>query len=143
MQSAAAASPAPQTPAAQSPAVQSPSTNLPAAQSQLAQLSAEQLDAQQPAVSNPQPSGVIAQSGSKSYGSIPAAQPAANSVPAAQAVTCPVLSFNRTAAGGSRPGAGACGGIFSQCGGSRWKGPTCCTLGLTCKVQNSCYSQCF
>eukprot|EP00928_Gymnodinium_smaydae_P065769 TRINITY_DN48867_c0_g1_i1.p1 TRINITY_DN48867_c0_g1~~TRINITY_DN48867_c0_g1_i1.p1 ORF type:complete len:468 (-),score=45.65 TRINITY_DN48867_c0_g1_i1:128-1531(-) len=35
-----------------------------------------------------------------------------------------------------------CSGVWRQCGGKQWKGPTCCTAGLTCRKQDDYYSQC-
>ncbi|KAK4097596.1 glycoside hydrolase family 6 protein [Parathielavia hyrcaniae] len=35
-----------------------------------------------------------------------------------------------------------CGGVWSQCGGNNWQGPTCCASGSTCVFQNPWYSQC-
>ncbi|TFL00140.1 putative acetylxylan esterase [Pterulicium gracile] len=47
--------------------------------------------------------------------------------------------------GGEGPGpvvvSSRCSGIFGQCGGQGWSGPTCCSAG-TCKVSNQWYSQC-
>jgi poly(3-hydroxybutyrate) depolymerase len=34
-----------------------------------------------------------------------------------------------------------CSGLYGQCGGRDWKGPTCCSQG-SCKVSNEWYSQC-
>ncbi|KAK4247612.1 hypothetical protein C7999DRAFT_41146 [Corynascus novoguineensis] len=38
-------------------------------------------------------------------------------------------------------GGGNCAGLFGQCGGEGWTGPTCCSQG-TCKFSNPWYSQC-
>lgn len=35
-----------------------------------------------------------------------------------------------------------CAARWGQCGGNKFKGPTCCVAGTYCKVQNSLYSQC-
>ncbi|KAK4120941.1 glycoside hydrolase family 6 protein [Parathielavia appendiculata] len=35
-----------------------------------------------------------------------------------------------------------CGGVWSQCGGNGWQGPTCCASGSTCVAQHAWYSQC-
>ncbi|EPS39174.1 hypothetical protein H072_7081 [Dactylellina haptotyla CBS 200.50] len=45
-----------------------------------------------------------------------------------------------TTPGGSGPGPG-CSGMWGQCGGIGWTGPTCCSSG-SCKVSNAYYSQC-
>jgi len=39
-------------------------------------------------------------------------------------------------------GVSTCGGAWKQCGGSDWKGSTCCEVGSTCKFHNKWYSQC-
>merc|ERR1719217_176654 len=36
----------------------------------------------------------------------------------------------------------SCSGVWGQCGGQNWQGPTCCVSGNECKVQNVWYSQC-
>ncbi|KAK4034079.1 hypothetical protein C8A01DRAFT_39454 [Parachaetomium inaequale] len=38
-------------------------------------------------------------------------------------------------------GGGSCSGLWGQCGGQGWAGPTCCSQG-TCKASNQWYSQC-
>lgn len=38
-------------------------------------------------------------------------------------------------------GGGSCSGMWGQCGGSGWTGPTCCSAG-SCKYSNAWYSQC-
>jgi endo-1,4-beta-xylanase len=38
-------------------------------------------------------------------------------------------------------GTGPCSGMWGQCGGIGWNGPTCCSAG-TCKYQHEYYSQC-
>jgi len=35
-----------------------------------------------------------------------------------------------------------CAGVWDQCGGQDWSGPTCCEPGSTCHLQNQWYSQC-
>ncbi|KAL2159027.1 hypothetical protein VTH06DRAFT_2786 [Thermothelomyces fergusii] len=35
-----------------------------------------------------------------------------------------------------------CAGLWGQCGGNGWQGPTCCVAGSTCVAQNEWYSQC-
>ncbi|ROT43015.1 hypothetical protein SODALDRAFT_342219 [Sodiomyces alkalinus F11] len=35
-----------------------------------------------------------------------------------------------------------CSGLWGQCGGENWSGPTCCASGSTCEFQNPWYSQC-
>lgn len=42
----------------------------------------------------------------------------------------------------SPPPRPTCAAKWQQCGGEGFKGPTCCTGGLTCKIQNKWYSQC-
>ncbi|ROT35137.1 hypothetical protein SODALDRAFT_317729 [Sodiomyces alkalinus F11] len=39
------------------------------------------------------------------------------------------------------PPSGSCSGMWGQCGGQGWNGPTCCSQG-TCQQQNPWYSQC-
>ncbi|KAL2758907.1 carbohydrate-binding module family 1 protein [Sodiomyces alcalophilus JCM 7366] len=39
------------------------------------------------------------------------------------------------------PSGGNCSGMWGQCGGQGWNGPTCCSQG-TCQQQNPWYSQC-
>lgn len=36
---------------------------------------------------------------------------------------------------------GVCSGLWGQCGGQGWSGPTCCSEG-TCRASNQWYSQC-
>ena len=36
---------------------------------------------------------------------------------------------------------GNCAGLWGQCGGQGWSGPTCCSQG-TCRASNQWYSQC-
>jgi len=43
--------------------------------------------------------------------------------------------------GGGNGGGGSCAGLYGQCGGQGWNGPTCCSQG-TCKYSNPWYSQC-
>ncbi|KAI8820077.1 glycosyl hydrolase family 61-domain-containing protein [Fimicolochytrium jonesii] len=40
------------------------------------------------------------------------------------------------------PPPGPCAPLYYQCGGTNWKGPTCCQPGSRCKVQNPFYHQC-
>ena len=35
-----------------------------------------------------------------------------------------------------------CSGMFEQCGGNNWTGPTCCESGSECAMENEWYSQC-
>jgi len=36
----------------------------------------------------------------------------------------------------------SCAGVWDQCGGQDWTGPTCCETGHTCHFENPWYSQC-
>jgi hypothetical protein len=46
-----------------------------------------------------------------------------------------------TGGNGGGNGGGSCSGLWGQCGGQGWAGPTCCSQG-TCKASNQWYSQC-
>merc|ERR1711971_134410 len=48
----------------------------------------------------------------------------------------------RIACGIIQEEANSCQGIFDQCGGMGWLGPTCCVSGTTCTKKNDYYEQC-
>ncbi|KAJ3042416.1 hypothetical protein HDV00_007372 [Rhizophlyctis rosea] len=50
-------------------------------------------------------------------------------------------STTRTTTTTASNGGGNCSGMWGQCGGQGFTGPTCCSSG-TCKFQNNWYSQC-
>ncbi|KAI1813887.1 glycosyl hydrolase family 62-domain-containing protein [Poronia punctata] len=55
----------------------------------------------------------------------------------------PITTTTTTKSGGSTTPTGnpTCAGLYDQCGGKDWKGPTCCSSGK-CTFGNDWYSQC-
>ncbi|KAI0395723.1 glycosyl hydrolase family 62-domain-containing protein [Xylariaceae sp. FL0594] len=53
--------------------------------------------------------------------------------------TTTTITTTKTSTPTNNPG--TCAGLYEQCGGQGWTGPTCCSSG-TCKVGNDWYSQC-
>lgn len=53
----------------------------------------------------------------------------------------PTVTASATAPPESSSPAGSCAGLWGQCGGQGWSGPTCCAQG-TCKYINNWHSQC-
>jgi len=65
-----------------------------------------------------------------------------NSVGNGERIACGIIQESPITATTTTTTTTACAGIWGQCGGSSWTGPTCCIGGTTCTENSQHYSQC-
>ncbi|KAG7116989.1 Polysaccharide monooxygenase Cel61a like protein [Verticillium longisporum] len=92
-----------------------------------------------PAASYPIPGGPIVEGGVSQIPQSAVTATATGTVtPAGQSGPAPTVAPPTT----TQPSNGATAPVWGQCGGQGWTGPTACTAGNRCNVQNAFYSQC-
>merc|ERR1711896_53191 len=68
--------------------------------------------------------------------------PATTAAPTTATTTTSATTAAPTTATTTSQSSGSCSGVWAQCGGRSWTGPTCCASGNTCKFWHQWYSQC-
>ncbi|KAK4961763.1 hypothetical protein LTR10_002254 [Elasticomyces elasticus] len=79
---------------------------------------------------------------SSSSSAAPVKSSSSSAAPVKSSTTSATIKTTSTKASSTSSASAACATKFGQCGGSGWKGPTCCAAGSTCKASGDFYSQC-